>query len=40
MRDAPGQQLVVYQAEVGSGSADALALIVSHGRLPRSRMPG
>ena len=29
VRDAPGQQLVVYQAESGSRSADALALLAA-----------
>ncbi|MEU9991068.1 helix-turn-helix transcriptional regulator [Streptomyces sp. NPDC048045] len=37
VRDAPGQQLVVYQAEPGSPSAQALALLGSiHATTPKS----
>ncbi|MFR9805556.1 helix-turn-helix transcriptional regulator [Pseudonocardia sp. RS010] len=35
VRDAPGQQLVVYQAEPGSPSADALALLTASSGLSR-----
>lgn len=40
VRSAPGQELVVYHAEPGSPSSDALTLLGSLAAVPATRRPG